>query len=61
MKPHIALTLLGASRSIAASLLSACNDSLEMAINMHMEGVDLNPEEVKKAIKTDEQLQRESE
>ena len=32
---------LGASEQIAEQLLSVCNDSLEMAINMHMEGVDV--------------------
>ena len=31
----------GASEQAAEQLLSVCNDSLEMAINMHMEGVDV--------------------
>ena len=33
------LAITGASREIADSLLNVCNDNLEMAINMHMEGV----------------------
>ena len=32
---------LGANEQVAEQLLSICNDSLEMAINMHMEGVDV--------------------
>jgi UBA-like domain len=38
----------GATRSVAASLLSACNGSLEMAVNMHMEGIDVPNNEVGK-------------
>jgi len=34
-------TITGASEQVAEQLLSVCNDSLEMAINMHMEGVDV--------------------
>ena len=31
----------GAGAQVAEQLLSVCNDNLEMAINMHMEGVDV--------------------
>lgn len=37
VEEFIAIT--GAARDIASSLLDVCNDNLEMAINMHMEGV----------------------
>jgi len=30
--------LIGASKELAENLLTACNDSLEMAVDMHMEG-----------------------
>lgn len=33
------IAITGAGRDIASSLLDVCNDNLEMAINMHMEGV----------------------
>lgn len=37
-------TITGATEQVAQQLLSVCNDSLEMAINMHMEGVDVGSE-----------------
>jgi hypothetical protein len=33
------VAITGGTREIANSLLAVCNDNLEMAINMHMEGV----------------------
>ena len=33
------MAITAASREIADSLLNVCNDNLEMAVNMHMEGV----------------------
>ena len=48
IEEFVAIT--GASREIAKSLLTVCNDNLEMAINMQMEGVqvevDKDPEPV---------------
>ncbi len=38
IEEFIAIT--GAKRKVAESLLNACNGSLELAVNMHMEGVD---------------------
>ena len=42
IEEFVAIT--GASREIAKSLLTVCNDNLEMAINMQMEGVQVEPE-----------------
>ena len=39
IEEFVAIT--GASREIAKSLLTVCNDNLEMAINMQMEGVQV--------------------
>ena len=36
------VAITGVSREIADSLLKICNDNLEMAINMQMEGVEVN-------------------
>ena len=33
------MAITGSSKDIAESLLAACDNNLEMAINMHMEGV----------------------
>ena len=35
------VAITGVSREIADSLLKVCNDNLEMAINMQMEGVQM--------------------
>ena len=37
VEEFVAIT--GGTKEMAASLLSVCNGNLEMAINMHMEGV----------------------
>jgi len=42
IEEFVAIT--GASREIAKSLLTVCNDNLEMAINMQMEGVQVEVE-----------------
>ena len=39
VEEFVAIT--GSSKQTAESLLAACNDNLEMAINMHMEGVQI--------------------
>ena len=43
IEEFVAIT--GASREIAKSLLNVCNDNLEMAINMQMEGVQVEKDE----------------
>ena len=35
------VAITGSSKQTAESLLAVCNDNLEMAINMHMEGVQI--------------------
>ena len=35
------IAITGSSKQVAESLLAVCNDNLEMAINMHMEGVQI--------------------
>ena len=35
------VAITGSSKQAAESLLAVCNDNLEMAINMHMEGVQI--------------------
>ena len=39
VEEFVAIT--GSSKQAAESLLAVCNDNLEMAINMHMEGVQI--------------------
>ena len=39
IEEFVAIT--GGSKDLAKSLLAICNGNLEMAINMHMEGVDV--------------------